>query len=143
MKKFLSIYKKHEEIINYLFIGGCTTLISLLVYYISVLTFLDPNVSWKLQLANIISWVAGLIFAYITNRKVVFKSGNKKVLKEAAKFCGARIITLLIDMLFMYTTVTTFSLNDKIMKIISNIIIIILNYIFSKLFVFVKKESEK
>lgn len=143
MKKILMIYKKHEEIINYLFIGGCTTLISLIVYYVSVLTFLNPSISWQLQIANIISWIAGVIFAYITNRKVVFKSKNKKVIKEAEKFLGARIVTLLIDMLFMYVTVTVLLLNDKIMKIISNIIIIILNYVFSKLFVFVQKESEK
>lgn len=143
MKKILVIYNKHEEIINYLFIGGCTTLISLVAYYISVFTFLDPNVSWELQLANIISWIVGVIFAFITNRKVVFKSKNKKVLNEVEKFLGARIVTLLIDMLFMYLTVTVLSLNDKIMKIISNVIVIILNYVFSKLFVFVQKESEK
>lgn len=143
MKKILNIYKKYEEIINYLFIGGCTTLISLLVYYISVFTILDPNISWELQLANIISWIFGVTFAFITNRKVVFKSKNKKILNEAEKFLGARVITLLIDMFFMYITVTVLSLNDKIMKIISNVIIIILNYIFSKLFVFVNKESGK
>lgn len=143
MKKILAIYKRHEEIINYLFIGGCTTLISLIAYYFSVFTFLNPNVSWELQLANIISWVVGVIFAFITNRKIVFKSKNVKVLKEVEKFLGARIVTLLIDMIFMYMTVTVLSLNDKIMKIISNIIVIVLNYIFSKLFVFVQKESEK
>ena len=143
MKKILNIYKKYEEIINYLFIGGCTTLISLLVYYISVFTILDPNISWELQLANIISWIFGVTFAFITNRKVVFKSKNKKILNEAEKFLGARVITLLIDMFFMYITVTVLSLNDKIMKIISNVIIVILNYIFSKLFVFVNKESGK
>lgn len=143
MKKILTIYKRHEEIINYLFIGGCTTLISLLAYYISVYTFLDPSISWELQLANIISWIVGVTFAFIANRKVVFKSKNKRVLKEVEKFLGARIVTLLIDMSFMYVTVTLFLLNDKIMKIISNIIVIILNYVFSKLFVFVQKESEK
>lgn len=143
MKTILAIYKKHEEIINYLFIGGCTTLISLIAYYFSVFTFLNPNVSWELQLANIISWVVGVIFAFITNRKIVFKSKNVKVLKEVEKFLGARIVTLLIDMLFMYVTVTLFLLNDKIMKIVSNVIVIVLNYVFSKLFVFVQKESEK
>lgn len=143
MKKILAIYKRHEEIINYLFIGGCTTLISLIAYYFSVFTFLNPNVSWELQLANIISWVVGVIFAFITNRKIVFKSKNVKVLKEVEKFLGARIVTLLIDMLFMYVAVTLFLLNDKIMKIISNVIVIVLNYVFSKLFVFVQKESEK
>ena len=143
MKKILAIYKRHEEIINYLFIGGCTTLISLIAYYFSVFTFLNPNVSWELQLANIISWVVGVMFAFITNRKIVFKSKNVKVLKEVEKFLGARIVTLLIDMLFMYVAVTLFLLNDKIMKIISNVIVIVLNYVFSKLFVFVQKESEK
>lgn len=143
MKKVLVIYKKHEEIINYLFIGACTTIISLLAYYLLAFTFLNPNVSWELQLANIISWIVGVVFAFITNRKVVFKSKSTKVLKEIEKFLGFRIVTLLIDMIFMYVSVTILALNDKIMKIISNIIIIILNYIFSKLFVFVQKESKR
>lgn len=141
MKRLKELYLKYEEIINYLFIGGCTTLISLLVYYLCVFTVFDPDKPLLLQCANILSWIIAVAFAYIANRKVVFKSKNKNVKGEVSKFLGARIVTLLIDMLFMWLTVSVLHLNDKIMKIVSNVIIIILNYIFSKLFVFVKEKK--
>lgn len=140
MKRLKELYLKYEEIINYLFIGGCTTLISLLVYYLCVFTVFDPDKPLLLQCANILSWIIAVAFAYIANRKVVFKSKNKNVKGEVSKFLGARIVTLLIDMLFMWLTVSVLHLNDKIMKIVSNVIIIILNYVFSKLFVFVKEK---
>ena len=142
VKKIIDIYLKYEEIINYFIIGVLTTLISLIVYYICVFTFLNPEKAFELQFANILSWTIGVIFAYITNRKFVFKSKNKNILQECGKFAISRIMTLIIDMLFMHITVTRLSLNDKIMKIISNVIIIILNYILSKLIVFNKKQME-
>ena len=133
-----NIYKKHEEIWNYLIVGGLTTLVSLLVYYICVLTFLNPNNAIELQIANIISWIFAVLFAYVTNRVFVFKSSNKNIKKEAASFIGSRIITLLLDMLTMFIIVTLLHMNDKIAKIIAQIIVIIGNYIISKLFVFKK-----
>lgn len=139
MKKLINLYKKYEEVINYLIIGGLTTVISLAIYYISVITFLNPNNALELQIANIISWIGAVIFAYVTNRKVVFKSKNKNIKTEAIKFFGSRILTLLVDMLIMYLSVTVFKFNDKLMKIVSNIIIIVLNYILSKIFVFSRK----
>lgn len=142
MKEVKKIYLKYKEIINYVIVGVLTTLVSLLSYYGLVLTILNPDVSWQLQLANIISWLISVTFAYITNRKYVFESKNNKILKEASKFYGARVLTLLLDMLFMYITVTIFKFNDKIMKILSNIIVLILNYILSKLFVFIKKDGK-
>ena len=141
MKKIIEIYKKYNEVINYLIVGVLTTVICLIVYYICVFTFLNPNIPFELQLANVISWLVAVIFAYVMNRRVVFKSKDKNVTKEAFKFFIARLITLFIDMAFMFGTVTLLKLNDKIMKIISNIIVIILNYIFSKLFIFLKKNS--
>lgn len=138
MKKLLKLYKKYKEIINYLIVGGLTTLISLIVYYICVLTFLNPNKSIQLQIANIVSWIAGVTFAYFTNRKYVFESKNKKKMQEATKFVSSRITTLLLDMFIMWLGVTVVGFNDKIIKIISQILVIIGNYILSKLFVFNK-----
>ena len=119
MKKIESIYEKYKEIINYLIFGILTTIVSLLVYYISVYTFLNPKDALQLQIANILSWVAGVTFAYITNRKYVFESKEKNKLKEASKFVIARIITLLIDMGIMFIGVTILHFNDKIMKLVS------------------------
>ena len=138
MKKIWNIYRKYDEVINYLIVGGLTVFVTLIVYYICVYTFLDPNISIELQIANIISWLFAVIFAYFANRIFVFKSKDKRVGKEATKFFEARLITLLFDMVFMFITVTLFSFNDKIAKIFSNLIVIILNYVFSKIFVFVK-----
>ena len=141
MKKIWKLYKKYEEIINYLIVGGLTTVVSLIVYYGCVLTFLDPKNALELQIANIISWIISVAFAYITNRIFVFKSKNKNYFKEIVSFVGARIATLLMDMFTMFLLVTVLNGNDKIAKIISQIIVIVANYIFSKLFVF-KKSKE-
>ncbi len=135
------MYDKYEELINYLIIGVITTIISLSVYYLCVFTILNPNNPILLQIANILSWVSGLIFAYIANRKIVFKSKEKNIAKELTKFTIGRISTLLIDMLIMFISVTLLNLNDKIMKIISNIVIIVLNYILSKFIVFKKGDG--
>ena len=80
MEKILNLYKKYKEIINYLIVGVLTTVVSLAVYYISVFTFLNPDNSIQLQIANILSWIAGVAFAYFTNRKYVFESKNKNKL---------------------------------------------------------------
>lgn len=136
MRKIKSLYLKHKEIINYVIVGGCTTLVSLGSYYICVITFLNPMNPVELQIANIISWVCAVAFAYITNRKYVFESKNTQRFKEVVKFVGARVTTLLIDMLSMALMVTVISLNDKLAKIIVQFIVFALNYIFSKFIVF-------
>ena len=136
----IKLYHKYEEIINYLIIGGLTTLVSLAVYYGLTFTVLDPNNALQLQIANVISWIAAVAFAYFTNRKFVFKKEDKANIKEAASFTASRVSTLLIDMLLMFIFVTKLHFNDKIMKIIVQVIVIVLNYILSKFFVF-KKEK--
>lgn len=134
-------YIKYKELINYLIVGILTTIVSLLSYYILVLTILKPNNPLQLQIANIISWIIAVTFAYITNRKYVFKSNNNNITKEALKFCSSRLTTLFIDMLLMFIFVSKLKFNDKIIKIIIQIIVTILNYIISKLLVFRKKEK--
>lgn len=139
MSKIINLYKKYKEIINYIIVGGLTTVVSLGTYYACVYIFLDPKNGVELQLANIISWIAAVTFAYFSNRKFVFESKNDKVLKEATKFYLSRLSTLLIDMLFMLIFVTLFNINDKLAKLLVQFIILVLNYIFSKLFVFKNK----
>lgn len=132
----MELYKKYKEIINYLIVGVLTTMVSLGTYYISVITFLNPNNPLQLQIANVISWIAAVSFAYVTNRKFVFESRNSNILKELATFVGARIATLLMDMFCMFLMVTCLGINDKIAKIIVQVIVTVANYIFSKLWVF-------
>ena len=127
MNNIKELYLKYKEIINYLIFGVLTTVVSLATYYICVYTFLNPDNSLQLQVANIVSWIAGVTFAYITNRKFVFESEEQEKLKEAGKFVTSRIATLLTDMLIMFIGVTILKLNDKIIKLISQIIVIIAN----------------
>lgn len=134
-----NIYLKNKEIINYIIFGVLTTIISLIIYYLLVFTFLNPNNSIELQIANIISWICSVTFAYITNRIYVFNSKNINYLKEAIKFYLSRLTTLFLDMMLMFILVTKLNLNDKIIKLVVSVIIIILNYIISKLLVFKKK----
>ena len=135
-----NLYHKYEEIINYIIIGGLTTLVSLLVYYGLTYTIFNANNPLELQITNVISWIISVTFAYFANRIYVFKKKNKANIKEASQFFLSRVSTLLIDMFLMYLLVSKLHFNDKIIKIIVQIIVIILNYILSKLFVF-KKEK--
>lgn len=138
----LEMYKKYKELANYLIVGGLTTVLSLGVYYGSVLTFLNPKNEIQLQIANILSWTAGVIFSYFMNRIFVFESKEQNKLKEAGKFVSSRVVTLLMDMAIMAIGVSVLKFNDKIVKLFSQVVITISNYIFSKLFVFTKKAGE-
>lgn len=134
------IYHKNEELWNYLIVGFLTTVISLTVYFICTATFLNPKDNLELQIANIISWCAGVVFAYVTNRVIVFKSKNKNKLKEAFTFVSSRIVSLLMDMGAMFLMVSVLNWNDRVGKIITQIMVIIVNYLLSKLIVFKKRD---
>ncbi len=138
IKNFHHLFQKYREIILYVIFGILTTVVSLAVYYFLVYTILNPEHGIELQAANILSWVAGVTFAYFTNRSMVFQSKNKNKLKEATNFVLARFITLGMDMAIMFIGVTLLHGNDKILKLISQIIVIVSNYVFSKVFVFQK-----
>lgn len=135
---FVKLFKKYKEIIMYLIFGVLTTLISLLVYYGLVYTVIDPNNAVMLQVANVISWICSVIFAYFTNRAFVFKSKNKNQIKEVISFTTSRLATLFMDMAIMFIGVTLLHGSDKLVKLISQVVVIVANYIFSKIFVFKK-----
>ena len=141
MNKIIDLYKKYKEIINYLIIGVLTTLISLISYFLLTISLFDPNKAVELSIANILSWIISVTFAYFTNRIFVFESKDKKIIKESVKFCFSRVGTLLIELLIMFIFVNLLEFNDKIIKIIAQVTIIILNYVFSKLFVFTKNKK--
>ncbi len=141
MKRILNLYKNYEEIINYLVVGVLTTIVSLIIYFGCVKTFLDANNPFEIQIANFISWFGSVSFAYITNRLFVFKSKSKKYIKEIVSFFSARILTLLMDMGVMFVLVTILKESDTIAKLLSQIMVIIANYVFSKLFVFKKRKD--
>ncbi len=135
MKKIIDLYKKYEEVINYLIVGGMTTLVSILIYAVCTKCF---HINY--MISNVISWIFSVLFAYIFNRIFVFKSKNNNIFVEVYQFFKYRIFSFLIEIFLMYVFVELISIDDMISKVIVQIIVIILNYVFSKLFVF-KKES--
>ena len=130
------LYKKYEEIINYLIFGILTTIVSIISYFIFSKIF---NINYLIS--NIISWILSVLFAFITNKLYVFKSKDKdknKVIKELINFFSSRLFTFLIDMLLMYMLVSIIKIDDMISKLVTQIIVIVLNYVLSKLYVFKK-----
>jgi putative cell wall teichoic acid glycosylation protein gtcA len=134
IKKFLNLYKKYEEIVNYIVVGGMTTIISILSYYLFRI-ILSSNTNLNVQISTILSWIVAVTFAYFANRIFVFKSNNSRK-TEAVKFVTSRIMSLLIEMLVMFILTSVVKINDKVAKVLVQFIIVILNYLFSKIFVF-------
>lgn len=120
-----------REVFFYLVFGVLTTLVNIVSF--AILTRL---LSAGTVLSNVIAWFLSVLFAYVTNRRWVFQSERGDVLREAAAFFSGRLGTGVLDTLVMFVTVDLLGWNDLLMKIISNVIVIILNYIISKLFVF-------
>ncbi len=141
MKKIVKIFNNYKSIISYLFFGVLTTLVNVVSYYIfySVLTI--PNV-----ISTIIAWLLAVIFAYITNKLFVFESKTLKfrdVLREIIAFFTCRILTGVLDVAVMYLAVDIMDFNSTLFKLLSNILVIILNYIASKLFIFKNKSGKE
>ena len=128
--------------IMYIICGVATTLVSLLIYYVCAEFFFDVNNAFQLQIINVISWVLSVLFAFVTNKILVFKS-KASPFKEMMRFYLARIGTLLIDMFLMYLFVTVLLQNDMLAKCVVSIVVIILNYIFGKVLVFRKENSNE
>ena len=133
MKRLRQIYKEYKEIINYIIVGGCTTLVSIVSYYLFRLIITNYLI------CTILSWIVAVTFAYFTNRIFVFNSKDKNIMFEFLKFIMARILSLLSELLVMFILVDLIKIDDKISKIIVQFIVLVLNYIFSKIIVFRKK----
>ena len=134
----INIYKKNKEIINYLIFGVLTTVVSFVVYFIFAKVFKIDEV-----ISNVISWFFSVLFAFITNKLYVFESketGKKTLLKEIISFYLARLFTgVVCDLGVFALMVKIFKINDVLSKLVTQVIVIILNYVLSKLFVFKKK----
>ncbi|MBQ2791826.1 MAG: GtrA family protein [Oscillospiraceae bacterium] len=129
--------KKYREVILYLIFGVLTTLVNIVSYFL-----LTDIAGVNYLLSNVIAWVLSVLFAYGTNRVWVFQSqtkGTKAVLGEMAAFFGARLFSGGLDMGIMFVCVSLIGLPDGIIKILSNVLVIVLNYLFSKLWIFKKR----
>ena len=140
LKALANWYRKHQEGMRYLVFGILSTIVNIVVYTIFSVVFLKDmaNETLKVNISEIAAFIAAVAFAYITNKFYVFNSktnGFKELAKEIASFIGCRIATELISILMMNAAVW-FNINDIIMKIVSNIVVIILNFVFSKILIF-------
>ena len=137
-----TLYRRYREQINYLIVGGLTTVVSLVTYWFCVSILLNAEDPLQLQVANVISWICAVTFAYFTNRRFVFFSQEQSRIREAGKFFLSRLTTLAMEMAIMALGVSVLRINDKVVKLVAQIIIIIANYVLSKLLVFRRESTE-
>ncbi|MDQ0151249.1 GtrA family protein [Eubacterium multiforme] len=138
MDKIFELYNKFKEQILYIVFGVLTTAINIVSFFVCTRAF-----GLGVMTSNVIAWITSVLFAFVTNKIYVFNSRNysiKFVLKELFDFTVSRGATGALDMGLMYLFVSVIHMEDMISKIIINIIVIILNYVLSKLYVFRKRD---
>lgn len=136
MSKIKELYLKYKEVINYLFFGGCTFLVSIISFYL-----FNKVLAFNEHIANVISWILAVSFAYVTNKKYVFESkteDKKDLLKEIGSFVSARLLTLVMEEIILVVGVNLLHIDSMIVKIVAQVIVIVSNYFLSKLFIFKK-----
>lgn len=145
LKSLVSWYRKHQEGMRYLVFGALTTIVNIVTYSIfsAIILKAIPSESLRVNISEIIAFIVGVIFAYITNKLYVFNSetkGIKDLAREITSFFSCRIFTEVISILMMNAAVWL-HINDILMKVISNIVVIILNFVFSKILIFKKDKK--
>lgn len=142
IEQLKKLYEKYRETFWYLVFGGLTTLLNIATFYV-----LYELLHMDKLLANSIAWIAGVLFAFFTNKIFVFRSEGwdlKKFLWEFLTFVGARLFSGIFDNVFLlFFTEWVFHFPAMPIKIISNILVIIMNYVFSKWIVFRKRKPAK
>lgn len=141
--KIKELWVKYEEIIVYLIVGGMTTVFSWFwMFLVNIVVFGNPLYPTNMQnfILSTVNWTAGVVFAYPMNRKFVFKSKEPKILAECSKFVASRISTLILDIV-VRQILGWIGIDVFVTTLISAVLVIIGNYIFSKLLVFKKKED--
>ncbi|MFT8400169.1 MAG: GtrA family protein [Lentilactobacillus diolivorans] len=139
MKKIVALYNQYLEVISYLFWGVITTLVNL-----GVFAGLHWFTNWNYMINNAIAWFISVLVAYLSNKTYVFHSKTVSplgYLKEMASFFGGRLLVLGLEMVILYVGITLLSGNELIVKIIDNVIVVIVNYFWSKWAVFRNHES--
>lgn len=130
------ILKKHKETILYLFFGAFTTLVNIVSYL-----FFTRVISFNFMIANALAWILAVLFAYVTNKFFVFESKRielRFLFKEFFSFVSFRLFSGVIEMAIMYVMIDLLFVNDIIVKVFTNIVVIVFNYLFSKMIIFRK-----
>ena len=138
LKTIRNLIEKYWDLLSYLFFGVLTTLVNYVIY-LPCYNVLGLSA----VISNGIAWVVAVAFAYLTNKPFVFKSDDwsvKTVVPELTKFVGCRIGSGLSETVILYFTVDLLGWNGNIWKLITNVLVVVLNYIGSKLLVFKKNK---
>ena len=133
LRIFEPFYKKHKEILLYLLFGGLTTLVSIATFALFFALGINELI------ANALSWILAVLFAYVTNRTWVFSSEadtKSTVIREMASFFGGRLVTLLVEEAILAVFITWLGFPAMWVKVAAQIVVIVLNYVVSKFFVF-------
>ena len=141
-EKLIDFLKKYREILVYLFVGGLTTVIALgakFLFNIVVYEGTAHPTSVQNFILSMVNWIAGVASAYPMNRRWVFQSKNPDILREASGFVASRVATLILDIVVMQVLVLI-GVNVYVATVISAVLVIIGNYVFSKFFVFKNKK---
>lgn len=139
MEQIKTLYIKYKELINYVIFGILTTLVNYIVYFLCL-----DLLSWNYLVVNVLAWILSVLFAYVTNRIWVFESKAEgwHICKEIVLFFASRLTSLGAETLLLFLMVDTAHLDNTVSKIVAGIVVIIINYILSKLIVFRKKKKE-
>lgn len=132
------IYKKYKDIIPYAIFGVLTTLVNIVVYWL-----MAHPLGMGVMISTIFAWIGAVLFAYLTNRKWVFHSEATtvfEIVKEIISFFTCRLATGIVDWLCMFIFVDMLHFNDVMIKFTANVVVIVLNYVASKLIIFKHKK---
>lgn len=135
-----SLYQKYKQLIPYTIFGVLTTVVNIVVYWL-----MAHPLGFSILASTVIAWIAGVIFAYLTNRKWVFHSdahGTIQIIKECFYFIVCRLATGVVDWFLMWLFVEKFHFDDMLIKILSNVFVIIVNYVASKFLIFRNTSKE-
>ena len=139
LRIFEPFYKAHKEVLMYLFFGVLTTVVSIASYAVANAVFGINEL-----IANVISWILAVTFAFFTNRTWVFdagKGGTADFIRQMLSFYGGRLFTLLVEEVLLFVFITVLKLNSIGVKVGAQFVIVVLNYVISKLVVFKKKKG--
>lgn len=144
IKKLIELYKKYREGIDYLFWGGVAFLLSMFLFWLFAAKF-----GWNEVFANTVNWVICVIFTFFTNKLFVFRSktdSTRAFLKEFASFVSARLFTLILEDIIIWIGCTLMGYDSGIpqmaVKFIGQFVVIVTNYVLSKLWIFRKPGSK-
>ncbi|MCH5463681.1 GtrA family protein [Levilactobacillus tujiorum] len=139
MKQLLQLYDKYKSVIAYLFFGGLTTLVNLVVFFVTSSLW-----HWNYQIGTAVAWFVSVLFAYLTNRVWVFHSHFTTfgaLGREIVTFFSVRAATLIMDEGIMWIGVSLLSQNEMLTKLVDQVVVVLANYFFSKWFVFRKTKA--